>query len=170
MSDAKFDETLEAVFEERARDFSPHLREMLEQLWLEGVKEGRARGMLESSQLEQRLDEVRSSIHENTRIATRADLEFIRSSSSLQTDDVLEAIAELERQGLVPRVHDELELHIPLPKLELGRQEIFGKWMDEVASWSSPKMTSKSSVPSSILGSSRLSEIVSTNRDESGKS
>lgn len=49
MSD--FDRDLEAVFEERAREFSPELRELLRQLWNEGVRHGRLTERLEHGRL-----------------------------------------------------------------------------------------------------------------------
>lgn len=162
MSDAKFDEALEAVFEARAREFSPHLREMLEQLWLEGVMEGRARGRLEGAELEKRLDQ---------KVIYESSMSGLEMSMGLELEEVLEAIKKLERQGLTPRVHDELELHIPPFKLEspsIGF-EVMGRYPG-ITSWSSPKMTSASSQRSLTQASSLLSEIVSTSHDASGNS
>jgi hypothetical protein len=49
MSDAdSFEETLKAVFEERAQEMSPSSRELLRQLWEEGFKAGRSRERAEA--------------------------------------------------------------------------------------------------------------------------
>ena len=48
---AEFERDLEGVFEHRARDFSPELRALLEDLWLEGVRHGRALERLETHDL-----------------------------------------------------------------------------------------------------------------------
>jgi len=162
MSDAKFDEALEAVFEDRSSSFSSHLREMLEQLWLEGVKEGRAQGRLESANLERHLE---ATLHDSIISSSKPkDLE-------LTLDAILEAANELEKRHGFPR-DKKLELAIHHTAIEFPevRQELFGKWMDKVASWSSPKMNSTSSPPSSILEHSRRFGTASTSRDESDKS
>ena len=160
MSDAKFDEALEAVFEDRSSSFSSHLREMLEQLWLEGVKEGRAQGRLESANLERHLE---ATLHDSIISSSKPkDLE-------LTLDAILEVANELEkRHGLVPRVHDELALALPPPGV--SQQEILGEWVAELTSWNSRMKTSPSSPPSSILEHSRRFVTALTSRDESDKS
>lgn len=52
---SKFERALEHVFEDRVRDFSNDLRELLEKLWLEGVQQGRHLERLETHDLERAL-------------------------------------------------------------------------------------------------------------------
>jgi hypothetical protein len=180
MSDeTRFEEALDAVFEEHASNFGPGLRKLLEQLFLEGVKEGRARTLLESAQLEQRLDELPPK-------GLLYDRFFEQIESELSLADILSAADKLgvkQPTKLNP-------VFVSTPKLDdfsdritasaryggfnaqHPRREMFGTWVED-PSWTSPNQSSKnspaSSTPASSLRSGTGSIIPGTsNRSSNG--
>lgn len=161
---AEFERDLEAVFEDRARDFSPELRALLEQLWLEGVGEGRV--------LERRAAFKRPAARPLDGFQSpglfESQLERPSRASGSQLDQgniTLEEVCQVAR-----------ELGIKFPNLRTSGNrplgiEIMGTFAgtgDECPLNSQPT-TSRSSPRSSTRAISRFSGTGSTDPEASGK-
>ncbi|KPL02563.1 MAG: hypothetical protein AMK75_02705 [Planctomycetes bacterium SM23_65] len=107
-----------AVFEEHVPKFSEHLRQMLEQLYREGVKEGRAR----------------------EREAFNFDLLGSRKITGVNPayPAVLTTTAAKWTVEKVKQLVKELDPEFN-PVSRQYRAELHGTWVDEVTPWSRPK-------------------------------
>lgn len=119
MDDA-FDRDLEGIFEHRARDFGPQLRELLRELWLEGVRHGRHLERLEQPGLERRLAELARERPAPSNITTisRAGARELRPEE-LTLESITRAVAELGIE--LPHVRQ-------LERPTFG----FGRWLEEL--------------------------------------
>jgi hypothetical protein len=152
MSEVKFDEALEGVFEHRARDFSPQLRELLEELWLEGVREGRTRGRLETHRLERTLETLSSSQADSRPGLERPGVVVSSQASSngrtlepgeLTLEQITRAVAELSRSSNVRELEPSfglrgLEQRIRLENDALEKLQLTARYSSSLASGSWP--------------------------------
>lgn len=148
MDDAREDEferVLEGIFEDRAQEFGPDLREMLRALFREGVRHGRSLERSLCAELERRLDQMAWRATQERQETTRAiESKLVEhhdhvSPGALTLDDVRRAIRELDQErGLMPSA--ELPgLVLPSP-LRAREGEVAGN----VNPWSSQTPSSSS--------------------------
>ena len=90
---AEFERDLEAVFEDRARDFSSELRQLLEQLWLEGVREGR------SLERQDQVDRMVRLFGHPARLPQPLNRRFVLANFE---DPLAQEVRELKSPGLEP--------------------------------------------------------------------
>jgi len=113
---ADFEQDLEAVFEARAAEFSPELRQLLKQLWNEGIGRGR--------QLER-----------HGALGTVSQVLNARSPASIQVHDAITTHAAMPVAGdiTLDGIREALDSFPKSPAPDPGAQ-MFQKWADEVAS------------------------------------
>lgn len=142
-----FDRDLEGIFEHRARDFSPQLRELLRELWLEGVRHGRDLERLDQPGLERRLAELA-----RERPAA-PEFSNITVTSSARTRELRPEELTLE---MITRAAAELERELGVRQLEFPTFG-FGRWLEEVADADPSPWRPSSDIRSSLENVQQLS-------------
>lgn len=138
MSDDEFRRALEDVFEDRAREFSGGLLQLLEKLWLEGVRQGRQLERAETHKLRDLLarelptgsskSELEPLVNMSGTITTGTS----SSSTELNLEDLARAAELLRRPGPPPSS----QARVSNPWTVRG--QAIHEWIDETSSISGP--------------------------------